>query len=106
MASQQNDSFYLPEMMNGLGIDPGRRVVAHSELTFLTAVHQCEACKAKGECRAWLDEAPMSFAFAPGFCPNKDVLFEMQFDQPGPVPDVFAAPCMVGTIEPDRRAEG
>lgn len=86
MAKPLNDRFYLPEMMTRLGIDPARRVIAHSELTFLTAMHQCRACKAKGECRAWLDEAPMSFAFAPGFCPNKDLLFEMQFDQPGAAP--------------------
>jgi len=83
---QQNDRFYLPEMMRRLGVDPACRVIAHSELTFLTAAHQCRGCDAQERCRAWLDDAPMSFAFAPGFCPNKDLLFEMQFDQAGPVP--------------------
>jgi hypothetical protein len=36
----------------------------------------------------------MSFAFAPGFCPNKDLLFEMQFDQGEP-------PLLGGALEPD-----
>lgn len=86
MAKTQKDEFYLPEMMKRLGIDPAVRVIAHSELTLLTAVHECRDCKSKSECRDWLDEAPISFAFAPGFCPNKDLLFELQFDQPGPAP--------------------
>lgn len=104
MARKETSDFYLPEMMRRLGIDPARRVIANSELAFLTARHQCAGCKAKGECRAWLDQAPMSFAFAPGFCPNKDLLFEMQFDQAGPVPDIFAAPCPIA--EPAVSAKG
>lgn len=95
MTSQRDDRFYLPEMMKRLGIDPAVRVIAQSELTMLTAVHQCRDCRSKSECRAWLDEAPMSFAFAPGFCANRDLLFELQFNQPGPVPDRFAAPCVI-----------
>lgn len=96
MTNRPDGAFYLPEMMKRLGIDPAVRVIAHSKLTMLTAVHQCRACKSKSECRAWLDEAPMSFAFAPGFCPNSSLLFEMQFDQAGPAPDRFAAPLTVG----------
>ena len=75
---------YLFEMMQGLGIDPARHSIAQSELTFLTALHQCQGCQSKEQCRAFLDRAPMSFAFAPAFCPNKDLLFEMQFDQGEP----------------------
>lgn len=78
-----NPSTYLREMMERLGIDPAGGVVARSGLTYLTALHRCQACPSKQQCRTWLDTAPMSFAFTPRFCPNGDLLFELQFDQPG-----------------------
>ena len=37
----------------------------------------------RDECRAWLARAPTEVNFAPRFCPGADVLFELQFDQPG-----------------------
>ncbi|MBS0245695.1 MAG: hypothetical protein JSR61_03675 [Proteobacteria bacterium] len=80
----QSSSPALFEMMQRLGIDPARRSIAQSELTYLTALHQCQGCKSKAECRSFLAQAPMSFAFAPAFCPNNDLLFEMQFDQGEP----------------------
>lgn len=83
MPAKQPRPVYLYEMMQRLGVDPARGVIADSELTYLTALHQCQTCPSKEKCRDWLDRAPMSFAFAPKFCPNADLLFEMQFDQPG-----------------------
>ena len=95
MTASRTRAPYLFEMMQRLGVDPGRRSIAQSELTFLTALHQCQGCQSKQECRHFLESAPMSFAFAPAFCPNKDLLFEMQFDQAGPVPEGLAAPLTV-----------
>ncbi len=34
-------------------------------------------------CREWLKTAPEALNFAPKFCPNGDILFELQFDQLG-----------------------
>lgn len=95
MSRDRSRSPALFEMMQRLGVDPARRSIAQSELTFLTALHHCQGCESKQQCRHFLDSAPMSFAFAPGFCPNKDLLFEMQFDQAGPAPDGLAAPLTV-----------
>jgi len=70
-------------MMKRVGVDPAGGVVAHSGLTYLTALHRCQSCPSKQDCRAWLDSVPMSMSFAPRFCPNGDLLFELQVDQPG-----------------------
>ena len=74
---------YAAEMMERLGIDPGAGAVPRWSLTHMTAFRRCQACPSKTECRAWLDGMPMSFASAPGFCPNADLFFEMQIDRPG-----------------------
>ncbi len=73
---------YLIELMERLGIDPGEGVIARLSLSYDTAVRRCEACPTKQECRDWLDSAPKSVSFAPRFCPNNDILFEMQVDRP------------------------
>lgn len=78
-----SDTAFMLDMAERLGIDPAGGVVAHSSLTYLTALHRCQACASKTDCRAWLDSMPMSVSFAPPFCPNRDVFFEMRFDQPG-----------------------
>jgi hypothetical protein len=70
-------------MMERLGIEPGGGVVPRLSLTYATALHRCEPCRSKQACREWLDGMPGSAAFAPGFCPNGDILFELQVDQPG-----------------------
>jgi hypothetical protein len=74
---------YLCEMMEHLGIGPGGGVVPRLSLTYAAALHRCEACQSKQACREWLDSMPGSVAFAPRFCPNSDILFELQVDQPG-----------------------
>ncbi|MDP2297377.1 MAG: DUF6455 family protein [Pseudolabrys sp.] len=91
-ASKENN---LLEMMARLGVDPAGGVVAHSGLTYLTALHRCQSCPSKQECRDWLDSMPMSMSFAPRFCPNGDLLFELEVDQGGhirgPTTDLCAA---------------
>jgi len=76
---------FMREMMEQLGIDPGARMVAQWSLSYMTALHRCENCAHKQECRAWLDDMmPAAGTLPPRFCPNADIFFEMQVDQPGP----------------------
>lgn len=95
MPASDSKPGYLLEMMKRLGVDPAGGVVAHSGLTYLTALHRCQSCPSKQDCRAWLDSVPMSMSFAPRFCPNGDLLFELQVDQQGhvrgPATDLCAA---------------
>ena len=84
---------YLREMMERLGVDPAGGVVAHSGLTYLTALHRCQSCPSQQACRAWLDSALMSMAFAPRFCPNGDLLFELRHDQGGHIAGTMTALC-------------
>ena len=71
---------YICEMMKHLGIDPGGGVVPHHSLSYITAFRRCGACPAKQACRAWLSSAPLRVMFAPQFCPNADILFELDVD--------------------------
>ncbi len=79
---RERQPIYLFEMMERLGIDPGAGMVSPLSLSYVTAFHRCEACPSKQTCRDWLDRMPRSVAIAPSFCPNLDILFEMQVDQP------------------------
>jgi Family of unknown function (DUF6455) len=78
---------YLPinicEMMERLGIEQGGGVIPRLSLKYLTVLRRCEACPAKKACRDWLDSLPASVSLPPRFCPNADIFFELQFDQPG-----------------------
>lgn len=71
------------EMMQRLGIETGAGVVPRLGLSYSTALHRCETCGCKQPCRDWLDSMPQAVAFAPRFCPNADILFELQVDEPG-----------------------
>jgi hypothetical protein len=71
------------EMMERLGIEPGAGVVPRLSLSYTTAFHRCELCPSKQTCRDWLSRMPASVAFAPRFCPNADIFFELQVNQPG-----------------------
>jgi Family of unknown function (DUF6455) len=82
MAEKGRKTNYLGEMMQRLGIDPASGVLPHFSLSYMTALHRCQACSAKESCRHWLDSTPMSTSFAPQFCPNADILFELQIDKP------------------------
>ena len=66
------------EMMARLGIEPGSSVTPRLILTYATAVHRCEVCSYHETCRYWLDHAPASIGSAPRFCPDAEILFELQ----------------------------
>jgi hypothetical protein len=69
-------------MMERLGIDPGGGVVSRLGLQYAAALRRCESCPVTQVCKTWLEGAPESAGIAPPFCPNGDILFELQFDQP------------------------
>jgi hypothetical protein len=81
-APRERQPVYVIEMMERLGIDPGGGVIPQLSLSYATALHRCEACPSKQGCREWLDRMPQSTTFAPRFCPNADILFELQVNQP------------------------
>ena len=82
MAGERPSATFLHEMMQRLGIDPATGVLPYFSLTYMTALHRCQGCPAKETCRHWLDSTPMSVSFAPRFCPNADILFELHVDKP------------------------
>jgi hypothetical protein len=75
---------HIYEMMARLGIEPDAGVLPRLSLQYATAFRQCAACRSKRACQDWLDYAPSMVNFAPSFCRNADILFELQYDQPGP----------------------
>jgi Family of unknown function (DUF6455) len=79
----ERQSTYIREMMECLGIEPGGGVLPQFSLSYATAFHRCEACPSKCACRKWLDSMPNSVIFAPPFCPNADIFFELQVAQQG-----------------------
>jgi hypothetical protein len=83
-AKSQNHSIFLWEMMLRLGIDASAGVLPQWSLSCMTAMHRCQACVCKQACRAWLVDGPATVSLPPHFCPNGDIFFEMQVDQPGP----------------------
>jgi hypothetical protein len=80
--ARKRQPIYICEMMERLSIEPGGGVAPSLGLSYATAFHRCEACPSKQACRDWLDSMPASVAFAPRFCPNADIFFELQVDQP------------------------
>jgi len=77
-------STYIYEMMARLGLEPGAGVLPELSLRYATAVHRCENCRSQKACQDWLDYAPAMVNFAPGFCMNANILFDLQYDQAGP----------------------
>jgi hypothetical protein len=71
-------STHIYEMMARLGIEPGAGALPHMSLRYATALRRCEACRSKKACQDWLDYAPTMVNFAPEFCMNADILFELQ----------------------------
>ena len=71
------------DMMARLGIEPGASVLPTLGLRYAAATHRCEGCTCKPTCRDWLAGAPAEVNVPPRFCPSADILFELQFDQPG-----------------------
>ena len=68
----------LYEMMARLGIEPSGNVLPRLSLRYATAIHRCEVCPSKQACRHWLDQSPERVSLAPHFCPDADILFELQ----------------------------
>jgi len=81
-ALEPTSSINFYDMMARLGIEP--EVSPPLSMRYATAVHRCRNCRCQRACRDWLDYAPTLVNFAPDFCLNADVLFELQYDQPGP----------------------
>jgi Family of unknown function (DUF6455) len=77
-------STHIYEMMARLGIEPSAGVLPQLSLRYLAALHRCETCQSKTACRDWLDYAPAMLNFAPDFCMNADILFDLQSEQAGP----------------------
>ena len=77
----ERQSTYIREMMERLGIELGGGVLPKFSLSYATALHRCESCPSKCACRKWLDSMSDSVSFAPPFCPNVDIFFELQVDQ-------------------------
>ena len=71
----------LYEMMEKLGLEPTSGVLPQYSLRHATALHLCKACRRKKICRNWLDRAPPMVKLAPHFCPDAEILFELQYDQ-------------------------
>ena len=76
------NSVLLHAMMARLGIDIGPDDLVRLELRYPTAFRRCQFT-AEGACLDWLDQAAAT-SFAPRFCLNADILFELLCDQPGP----------------------
>lgn len=74
---------HIWDMMVRLGIEPGASVLPALGLRYATVFHLCEGCTRKQACGEWLAHAPAEVHLAPRFCPGADLLFELQFDQPG-----------------------
>jgi hypothetical protein len=75
---------HIYEMMARLGIEPSAGVLPRLSLRYAAAFQRCNACRSKRACEDWLDYAPTMVNFAPCICMNADILFELQYDQPGP----------------------
>jgi len=76
----KHQSLYMREMMKRLGIEPAGGAIARLGLSYATAFHRCEACPSTQACRDWLESMPASVVFAPRFCPNADIFFELQVE--------------------------
>ena len=81
-APEPEYSTRIYEMMARLGIEPGAGVLPQLSLQYATALRRCQNCRSKKACQDWLDYAPAMINFAPDFCVNADILFELQYEQP------------------------
>ena len=82
MPERERQQLFIRQMMEHLGIEPGGAVVPRWSLAYTTAFHRCEGCTDKEACREWLERMPAQVSFAPRFCPNADIFFELQVEQP------------------------
>ena len=73
---------HVHEMMARLGIWPEAAVLPGLSLRYATALRRCKLCRSKTSCRDWLDYAPAMVNFAPDFCINADILFDLHTIKP------------------------
>ena len=81
-AARVRQTTHIYEMMERLGIEPGGGTISSLGLIYATAFHKCEKCSSKHTCRNWLDCGRGSTIVAPAFCPNADILCELQLKCP------------------------
>jgi hypothetical protein len=79
-------SLHIYAMMARLGIESHAGVLPRLSLQYATAFRRCKECRSKKACQDWLEYPPAMVNFAPDFCLNADILFELRYDQPGPRP--------------------
>ena len=84
-AHEPEYSMHIYEMVARLGIEPAMGVLPRLSLRYATALRRCEGCQCKKACQDWLDYAPAMMNFAPDFCRNADVLFDLRYDEVGTV---------------------
>jgi hypothetical protein len=82
-AACEHEPVYICDMMTRLRIDANGGVVPRLTLRYTTAFQRCKACPSKKICRDWLDHSSVAVSLVPRFCPNTDILVELQFDQLG-----------------------
>src|SRR5471032_2871889 len=82
MPDRDRKPTHICEMMERLGLEPGGGVVPRWSLAYTTAFHRCEGCTNAQSCRDWLVNNAGQVSFAPRFCPNADIFFELQLEQP------------------------
>jgi Family of unknown function (DUF6455) len=70
---------HASKVMERLGIEPGGGALPRLSLLYTTALRRCQSCPSTKVCREWLGGAPMTAGFPPSFCPNFDILLELQF---------------------------
>jgi Family of unknown function (DUF6455) len=82
-ATTERQPTHIVEMMERLGLDPGAGAIPRLSLAHITAFHRCQACPLTARCGAWLENHRGPLTFAPPFCPNGDILFELKINDPG-----------------------
>jgi hypothetical protein len=82
-APREHEPIYIRDMMARLRIDANGGVAPRLGLRYATVFQRCRACTSTKICRDWLDRSPVAVNFVPRFCPNADILVELEFDQLG-----------------------
>jgi hypothetical protein len=68
------------KMLERLGIELGAGVIPRYGLMYVSAVRNCRNCGSASACAEWLGAAAPT-CDAPGFCPNRDIFFELAYAQ-------------------------
>ncbi len=92
--AQKRQPIYMCEMMERLGIEPGGGMAARvgPEFTLWRFTVVKLACQKKPAASGSI-VCRHRWRFAPGFCPNADIFFELQIDQPRASEDIITLLC-------------